>query len=1082
MTTSTHKARIAFDVSSLLWPAFYAKKDKEHGVDIVHEGRTFHVPGADHIYELAVNSLVAYHKRYNLAPRDAILVVEGANSKAPRLGILPTYKVGSSRPELAYTNWRAARDRLVETWRNMGAIMVKQDNAEADDVCAYLARHTRTNLIIASRDNDLLVLGGVNKHGATVTIAQENSLENDNPYGAFPLEFITLYKALVGDDSDKIKGISGFGVAAWRDLDALVGDAGLRELSRLIDTNNMKELALDATKNKLIMSIYTNQDVVTQCWKAAKLHPEWVNTVERPLQWFPGFPNAASDVRKDERLYRWGAANMLVTADTYDKAVEFLQQHLESTPCVGVDFETSSPDESDDWLRARDAEQKVDVVGSTVTGVSINFGNNGQYCYYISIDHADTANVTVEQAARMLAMIPKDRLHIAHNAQGFELPIGQIAFGEYWADNGWRGFFPNMVDTRIGASFWDENRFTFGLKQLSLDLFGYTQVSYEEVTQGKKMCELPAQHVLDYGCDDSLTAYGMWNFFELFMELEGTLPSFFSTEQKPMYLQAHGFLRGVPLDMRRLAELSAADRASYEHHSITLNAYLISRGWDGCNPPVVTPDNIHNANTMKEVFKIVTGKELETRVRMLDKVIACMVEQGAPRGLTDSLLAYSGQDADADSNAIMALNELIRHHFKAAPTFNIGSSKQKQELLYDVIKLPIRLRNAPTPVMRRNGIRQGSPRTDDDAIKMAIKMGDVPVEAVAALKAMMELSSINTRTSLYWEPYPKMLHWKTGKLHPSLKQSSTNTRRYSGSDPNVQQQESSYGGVRSVMLPHNRNAIIVSLDEQAQEVRQLADYCLDPSLLECFIGDNLKDVHSIVGSRIAGVSYDDFRARYKLEEKESSLAVSEKTVEVLFSLIRQRAKITLFATIYGAAAPKIAEGLGITVEEAQGYIDAIYEMFPGVKKWKEESEQFARLYGYVPIHGGTIRHLASLINSDDTYTASKALRQAGNARIQSAGGNQIKRVMSRIWDSNLLDDYDYVFYFSVHDETVHSVSVEHAAEVIPVLHGFMVEQFLNTVPSRSSIGLGLNYGQLREIGEDPDIALINKTAQELVGA
>ena len=77
----------------------------------------------------------------------------------------------------------------------------------------------------------------------------------------------------------------------------------------------------------------------------------------------------------------------------------------------------------------------------------------------------------------------------------------------------------------------------------------------------------------------------------------------------------------------------------------------------------------------------------------------------------------------------------------------------------------------------------------------------------------------------------------------------------------------------------------------------------------------------------------------------------------------------------------------------------------------------------------------------------------------------VKRIMGRIWDSRLIEDYDYRWYFSVHDETVHSFHKDHAVPVLRQLHQFMTEQFLITVPSASSIGVGRNFGDLNELGE-----------------
>ena len=89
--------------------------------------------------------------------------------------------------------------------------------------------------------------------------------------------------------------------------------------------------------------------------------------------------------------------------------------------------------------------------------------------------------------------------------------------------------------------------------------------------------------------------------------------------------------------------------------------------------------------------------------------------------------------------------------------------------------------------------------------------------------------------------------------------------------------------------------------------------------------------------------------------------------------------------------------------------------------------------------------------------------------------------MSRIWDSNLLDDYDYRWMFSIHDETVHSIGSEHVVEVTKRLHEFMCEQFLEVVPSASSIGVGRNFGKLNELGEVFDAEKLRKAVDEIFG-
>ena len=1047
--------RIAFDMSSLIWTCLLAGKDVE-AKKVEHNGRLIPVNTAAYGYENSVNSVVSTLKNCGLVPRNMIMVFEGIDSKAPRLAIANTYKAKrGNRPMEAYAEFQKLSDKLKEVFGSLGACCVTQDRAEGDDTLAYLAINSEEDLYISTNDGDMTVLNGVNKYGAKITVLI-NGIVGENKYGDFPAQFVTVYKALVGDTSDSISGIKGFGEVAWTDFFKEFGVAGLAELDRMAKLESLDDL-VDELDNKMVAKIYAGKDDFLLSYKLAKMYPEWVNTLHHPLKFQPGL---IKGVVNDERLVGWSGKATLVTTSNYKECYDNLQRHLDDTEFFSLDLETSVDELSEEWLESRSKGKGVDVIGSRITGGSISFGNNLQYAYYMTVDHVDSDNITLDQFADMLSLVPKDKLTVAHNAAGFELPVMYNELGEIWKDNGWRGFYPNMVDSRIAASFWNENVDSHGLKQLSKLLFNYEQESYDAVTGGLRMNQIPATKVLHYGCDDVYVSGALWDFFTLFMQLEHTYDAFLKLEQKPMYLQALSYCQGIRMDMAKLAELSQADDKKETELQVCIDKYLVDKGWSGTVLPVVeeiTPANIKDAVRL-------CGAELDTMVRKLDR-IAPLVET----------LGFDGAKTLAGlirENSVTGFNAFIAQRWTAKPVLNTGSPKQISDLLYTTMEAPVRLRNKPTPVMRAKGIREGSARTDDDAMNMAIKRGDVTGSTAEVLKALIEVKSIGTRRGLYWSAYPKFLHHKTGKLHPELRQSATNTRRYTGNSPNLQQMESSYGGVRSVILGHHRNAIVVSLDESGQEVRQMADYAKDENLLTCYLGtkDQLRDVHSIVASKIAGCTYEEFRYLLKKGTPEEQLDAAAK---------RQKAKVVLFGSLYGAAAPKIAEGLGIEEEEAQSYIDAIYAMFPKVKEWKDGVEQFALSNGYVNIHGGTIRHLRELVTSEDKYIASKAMRQAGNASIQAAGGNQIKRVMGRIWDSDLLDNYDYRWYFSVHDESLHSISREHCVEVVRVLHGFMTEQFLEIVPSASSIGVGLNFGELQELPEEFDPVLLQETVDKL---
>ena len=1036
--------KILFDMSSVLWSGMLVGKDME-GLEVDHYDRKVWVNTCAYGYENVVNSMNAALNEFGCSPVDAILVFEGHDSKKRRCMIEPSYKANregekDSRPPEAYVEFNKLKDLIKLTYRNLGAIAVSQPFVEGDDVLAYLAGNLEEDCIIVSNDNDLIALNGVNAYGAECKVRINGEL-GLNKYGDFDFKLVTLYKGLVGDTSDNIKGCPGFGKVAWLKLNATYGDDGCFELAALIDAGKRDEIAEIAAENscKMLGKVVDNWDSVRKSLRLAALHKEWVHTCKQQLEWEPGMVVAATT---DERLRGWKAASRLVTADKFPEALAFLKKKTAESPFFCIDFETSSGDESDDWLETR-GKGKVDVIGAVITGMGISFGANNQYAFYIPVDHANTNNCTMEQLAEILEAIPKSKYTVAHNAAGFELPVAYNAFADRWKDNGWRGFIPNMVDSRIAASFWDENQQSHGLKQLSSMLLGYQQTSYEDVTTVDgvqlKMNQLSAQHVLAYGLDDVYTASGLWQFFSLVMQLEHTLEPFHRLEQKPMYLSALAYVQGLKVDVGRIKLLEKEDEKVIAESWDNIEGYLLTKGWEGTVCPVyteLTPANI------KEIVQIVLGEPLVTMMRTVSKLVV-LVEQMEHEDAGTLAAAIEAGDLEL-------INTMVARNFSGKPVFNVGSPLQISKLLYEVVGMPVRLRNKPTEKMREAGKREGTARTDDSAIELAVKMGDATEREAEVLKSMLDMKKANTRTALYWKPYPTMLHWKTGKMHPEMRQSSTNTRRWTSGSPNIQQQDANPVGIRSCIVA-DKDWVIISEDEQAQEVRLMAELCQDLNLMSAFIGDNKRDVHSMVGAQIAHCTYEEFMERRKNPETKDKYAT-----------IRQYAKITLFGTLYGATGPKVAETLGVEVSEAQGFIDAIFKAFPGVRIWKEKIEEKAKDEGNIPLVGGTIRHLAKLVNSDNSFESSKALRQAGNASIQGSGANQLKSIMANVWDSNLLDNYRCKWMFVSHDECILQAHKDDAAAVAEVIHGFMVKQFMPTVPSASSVGVGRNYGQLTE--------------------
>lgn len=1063
--------RLIVDLSSACWTALFAGTDTEFGIEVNTDGKRTLVNSAQFAYENAIETILAAARHSGgIPPSQFILVEESGNSKGLRQRIFDGYKNKSGdKPKESYEQFNLLKPMVIDALKRVGACVVSQPHIEADDVIAYLVGGLKGKITLVTNDGDLSVL-----LSERVKMWKGGKMIEEHPFGPFDQKYVRLYKALVGDTSDTYPGAKGFGDQAFLKMAILFGDEGLDAFVDLLEKEAayfwahhkvsgewLMPLSEDVAEFKPLGKVLENIETVVRCWLVAGLYPDKVNTLRQPLQWQAGMVKVG---HPDERLKPFSQQVRLITAENYEKACSFLKAKTQESPFFCLDLETTTPEESDEWLAQRSTKGGgVDVIGSTIVGCGLSFGSNHQYGFYCSVDHADTNNITLLQLQKLLEIIPKEKITVAQNAAGFELPVMYNAFGEAWKDNGYRGFFPNMVDSRIAASYWDENQPSHGLKQLSKLLLGYEQETYAEVTGGKKMHELTAQHVLSYGIDDVVCTVGIWNFFRIIMEIEDSFEAFMRIEQKPMYLSALSYVQGTPISLARLFELKKADEATYAECSKVLNTYLIEKGWEGTQCPVI--DDLTPA-TIKEAVLLILGQPLETKVRTIPKLVALveLIEhEDAP------MLARLIEQNDLDR-----INTLMRQHFTGAPEINVGSNKQLTKLMYETMGLPIRLRNKATDKMRESAERYekvlGNPRADDEAMSMAIKMGDATEDVKPVLEALTAMKSINTRTGLYWNAYPGMVHWKTKRLHPEIRQCATNTRRHTSGNPNIQQLDSDAGGVRSIILPHHKDAVLVSCDLAGQEIRLLGDMCRDDNILSAYVGDDLKDLHSFTAAMILDIPYDEFRSRYKSQDP----AIAEEA-----NRVRQSGKICWFASSYGAMAPKIAEGLGITEDLAQSYLDALDRAFPRVGQWKKETEAFALVNGWAPIHGGTRRHLAPLLKSEDKWIAQKALRQASNARIQGAGGNQIRLIMGKIWDSPLLDTYDFRFYWPVHDECVFSVSRPDSVEVIQQFHSIMCQQFLDVLPSASSIGIGKTFGSLVEIGEAADAALISKTLAEI---
>jgi len=162
----------------------------------------------------------------NIEPDEVYVIFDGVGSSNNRKNLIPEYK--STRNQQRITNWEifedhseendAKIDQIVRTIQYLKTLPVKVlsiDKTEADDIIAYLSnvlssKDTRT--FIVSSDKDFIQL--VDYYKVLYRPMEKEFYTKDfmiSKYG-FPPENFIIYKLLMGDSSDNIRGIKGLGL------------------------------------------------------------------------------------------------------------------------------------------------------------------------------------------------------------------------------------------------------------------------------------------------------------------------------------------------------------------------------------------------------------------------------------------------------------------------------------------------------------------------------------------------------------------------------------------------------------------------------------------------------------------------------------------------------------------------------------------------------------------------------------------------------------------------------------------------------------------------------------------------------
>jgi DNA polymerase-1 len=352
---------------------------------------------------------------------------------------------------------------------------------------------------------------------------------------------------------------------------------------------------------------------------------------------------------------------------------------------------------------------------------------------------------------------------------------------------------------------------------------------------------------------------------------------------------------------------------------------------------------------------------------------------------------------------------------EAGTEFNIGSNNQLRDILF--VKLGL-------PVIKRT---KTGPSTDVDVLQALASQG----HTLPTL--LMKYRQLEKLRGTYVEALPQMVNPETGRIHTSFNQTIAATGRLSSTDPNLQNipiRTEMGAEIRRGFIPAEGN-VFVSADYSQIELRILAHYSEDPAFVEAFRAG--VDIHRQTAALIFGVEPD---------------AVTRE--------MRDRAKTTNFAIIYGIGPFSLAGRLGISQVEAKTFIEQYFERFPGVRRYLDEQIELARSRGYVETITGRRRYIPE-ITSKNFNVRAFGERAATNAPIQGSSADLIKIAMIRIHDDLKRDSAGARMLLQVHDELLFEVPRANAASLLERVRDRMEGAMELKVPLKVESGTGTNW-------------------------
>ncbi len=350
-------------------------------------------------------------------------------------------------------------------------------------------------------------------------------------------------------------------------------------------------------------------------------------------------------------------------------------------------------------------------------------------------------------------------------------------------------------------------------------------------------------------------------------------------------------------------------------------------------------------------------------------------------------------------------------HAAAGGPFNINSTLQLREILFDQLGLPV-LKKTP----------KGVPSTDASVLGK-LREGHPIVDDLLTYRELEKLRSTYVDALLpLIEP--------DGRVRGRFNQMAAATGRLSQEQPNLQNipvRTAEGRAIRRAFTAADGWQFLVA-DYSQIELRILAHLSGDPGLVDAF--RNNFDIHAATAANVSGVAIEDVTTEQ-----------------------RRRAKMINFGLLYGMEAYGLAQRLEIDRAEAQAHIDVYFDRFPEVRDFMQGIVAAARDSGYTTTILGRRRYLPEL-SSGNFRTRQAGERMALNAPIQGSAADIIKKAMVVLEEELRNRRLGAEMLLQIHDELVLEVPEDEVDAVTDLIRSVMEGIVELRVPLRVETAAG----------------------------